>query len=291
MNEQINDCTLIQYADDTQFIHSAPLENLHTLVKNVEDTLSKAVLYFNKNGLMLNTQKTQCIYIGSRQLLSRIPDDTTILLCGSKIEPSNNVKSLGLYIDQYLLFDRHIDEMCRKILGTLIYVNRIKYCFDKPTRQLIINSLVFSIMNYCNTIWGTTTNTLLTKVQKLQNFAAKVVEGKAQKYDHVTPIIKELEWLNVSQQITFNTAIDTYKHLNGQHPEHLMTLPCVNTVTNSTTRQQSDLYVPRSRTDTGARQLCIRGPKLWNTLPPHIANGNSLSKFKCSLKEFLLNQN
>ncbi len=117
-------------------------------------------------------------------------------------------------------------------------------------------------------MWGTTTNTLLTKVQKLQNFAAKVAEGKAQKYDQVTPVIKELKWLNVSQQITFTTAANTYKHLHGQYPEHLMSLPSVNTVPSTTTRQQGDLYVPRAHTDTGARQLCIRGPKLWNTLPP-----------------------
>ncbi len=49
---------------------------------------------------------------------------------------------------------------------------------------------------------GTTNNTLLAKVQKQQNFAAKVVEGKAQKCDRVTPIIKEQKWLNISQQIT-----------------------------------------------------------------------------------------
>ncbi len=214
---------------------------------------------------MLNSQKTQCMFIGSRQLLSRIPDNATILLCGSKIEPSNNVKSLGLYIDQYLAFVRHIDEMCKKILGTLMYVNRVKQCFDKPTRQLVRDSLDLNIMNYCNTIWVTTTNTLLTKVQKLQNFAAKVAEGKGQKYGHVTPIIMELKWLSVSQQIIFNTAANTYKHLHRQYPEHLMTLPSVNTVTSSTTRQQGDLYVPRAHTDTGARQLCIRGPKLWNT--------------------------
>ncbi len=112
MQEHFNDCALIQYAEDTQFLHSTPLQDLHTLVKNVETTLSRAVSYFSKNGLMLNTQKTQGMFIRSRQLLSRIPDNATNLLCGSKIEPSNNVKSLGLYIDQYLAFDRHINEMC-----------------------------------------------------------------------------------------------------------------------------------------------------------------------------------
>ncbi len=126
----------------TQFLHSAPLQDLHTQVKNVDTTLSRAVSHFSKKGLMLNSQKIQYVYRGSSQLLSRIQDNETILLCGSKIEPSNNVKSLCLYIDQYLAFDRHIDEMYKKILGTLMYVNRVKQCFDKPTRQLVIDSLI-----------------------------------------------------------------------------------------------------------------------------------------------------
>ncbi len=69
MQEHFNDCTLIQYGDNTQFLHSAPLQDLHTLVKNVETTQSRAVSYFSKNYLMLNSQKTQCMFIGSRQLL------------------------------------------------------------------------------------------------------------------------------------------------------------------------------------------------------------------------------
>ncbi len=55
-------------------------------------------------------------------------------------------------------------------------------------------------------MWGTTTNTILTKVQKLQNFAGKAVEDKAQKYDDVAPIIQGLKWFNVSELITFHTA-------------------------------------------------------------------------------------
>ena len=78
-----------------------------------------------------------------------------------------------------------------------MYVNRSKYYFKKENRFVIIQSLVLSILNYCNVIWGTTNTTILKDVQKLQNFAAKVVDGKARKYDHATPILKELKWLNV----------------------------------------------------------------------------------------------
>ncbi len=68
MHEHFDGCTLIQFADDTQFLHSGPRKDLNLLVQRVETTLSGAMVYFNKNGLMLNTQKTQCIFIGSKQL-------------------------------------------------------------------------------------------------------------------------------------------------------------------------------------------------------------------------------
>ena len=59
----------------------------------------------------------------------------------------------------------------------------------------MIQSIVLSIINYYYTIWGTTNATQIDRVQKLQNFAAKMAEGNAQKFDHVTPILRELGWL------------------------------------------------------------------------------------------------
>ncbi len=46
--------------------------------------------------------------------------------------------------------------------------------FDKDTRKIIIQSLAL--------IWGTTNTTLINAVQKLQNFAAKIIDHKAKKF-------------------------------------------------------------------------------------------------------------
>lgn len=96
-----------------------------------------------------------------------------------------------------------------------MYVNRIKDFFDKNTRTAIIQSLTLSIMNYCNVIWGTTNTTLLNNVQKLQNFAAKIADGKAKKFDHVSPILKNLQWLNVKDQITYDTGVTMFKYMTN----------------------------------------------------------------------------
>ena len=73
-----------------------------------------------------------------------------------------------------------------------MYVNRFKDNFNRISKITIILSLVLSNINYGIDIWGTTNATQIQRVQKLQNFAAKVVLGGAAKHGHVTPYMKEL---------------------------------------------------------------------------------------------------
>ncbi len=78
-----------------------------------------------------------------------------------------------------MTFGTHINEISKKVTGTLMYINRVKNCFDKSTRILVVQSLVLNLLNYSNTVWGTTNITLIGAVQKLQNFVIKVADGRA----------------------------------------------------------------------------------------------------------------
>ncbi len=71
-------------------------EGIQGLVKKSETTLTKVREYFNFNGLMLNTDKTQCIFIGTRELSSEIPSDTRAHVGSTSIVPSTSIKSLGI---------------------------------------------------------------------------------------------------------------------------------------------------------------------------------------------------
>ena len=168
-------------------------------------------IYFLQNGLQLNINKTQCIFLGTRQLLTYIPNNTTIRCAEGTIQPSFQVKNLGLHLDSHMTFSKHINEITRKTMGTLSFINRHKDLFNKETRVMVIHTLVLSIINYCITIWGTTNSTLINKVQKIQNFAIKVADGKARKYDHVTPLFKDFQWLKIKDLITFTLKTKVFK--------------------------------------------------------------------------------
>ncbi len=107
LTEMINDCNVVQYADDTQFIHTGTTDELPELITRAEATLSLAKTYFNRNGLMINPNKTQCLFVGTRPFIRRIPPDTTINFDNALISPSKHIKNLGVYMDCHLSFDTH----------------------------------------------------------------------------------------------------------------------------------------------------------------------------------------
>ncbi len=96
--------------------------------------------------------KTKCMFIGSRTLLSKIPTDTVIHASETYIKPCNSLKNLGVYFDKHMLFDTHITELTKKAFGTLMYINRTKEIFSSRTRNFFIETLVLSIINYGVTI-------------------------------------------------------------------------------------------------------------------------------------------
>ncbi len=88
MKNYISDCTLVQYADDTQLLHQGHVEQLSKIINQTEDTLRKIKTYFSINGLMVNATKTQCIIIGSRQLCSLIPEGVVVKLMAPTSVPA-----------------------------------------------------------------------------------------------------------------------------------------------------------------------------------------------------------
>ncbi len=144
-------------------MHSGTIEDLNKIIKDTVDTLDKCRDYY-LNGLMFNSSKTQCIFIGNRQLLSKIPPNTTINF--NDIYPSKHVKNLGIYIDRYMLFDVHIHELNKKAMGILLYISRIGDSLDKQTRVVVVQTLVLSLMEYCIRIWGTASDTVISSGRK-----------------------------------------------------------------------------------------------------------------------------
>ena len=138
-----------------------------------------------------------------------------------------------------------------------MYISRISDRLDKQTRIIVVETLVLSLIEYCIRIWGTTSDTITSSAQKLQNFAARVAVGGIKKYDHVSPSFKELKWLRLKQKHVFDVGVSIFKVLRGFYPDWFLPLSSRQAVTSSITRQRHSLYVTRSKTHSGDRRHTV----------------------------------
>ena len=149
-----------------------------------------------------------------------------------------------------------------------------------------------SRLDYCNSLCHGINEGLLNKLQHIQNAAARLVTD-TRKYDHITPVLRDLHWLPIRQRIIFKLAIMVYKCQHGLCPSYLAEDCILLSATRGRQHLRSagrlELLVPRTRTVTfGPRAFTVAGPGVWNSLPPALREPTlSFNCFRRGLKTCL----
>ena len=128
---------------------------------------------------------------------------------------------------------------------------------------------------------------LCDKLQKLQNFAAKVILGKSL-YDHVTPCLIHLHWLPIKFRINYKISLLVFKCLNGLAPSYLSNLVEIYVPSwNLRSANQFKLKTNVTKFKTlGGRSFSSAAPSVWNALPLELRREKSIDIFKKNLKTF-----
>ena len=92
----------------------------------------------------------------------------------------------------------------------------------------------------------------------------------------------------MENKINFDICIFIYKALNHLLPDWLFYFPLVSQVQGRPSRQSNKLAIKRTTTDLGAKAITVRGPRLWNRIPPEIINSPSIQVFKEKLRKYYL---
>ena len=160
---------------------------------------------------------------------------------------------------------------------------------SKQDLEVLIHAFVSSRLDYCNGLLTGLSNQALHQLQLIQNAAARVLT-KTRKYDHITPVLKSLHWLPVSQRIDFKILLIVYKSICGSGPSYLSDMlkpyePCRNLRSSGT----GLLIVHPVGTKLGEAAFHCYAPQIWNSIPAHIRRSPTLAAFKTNLKTYLFN--
>ena len=196
---------------------------------------------------------------------------------GEDIKPSKCVRNLGAFLDSKMSMEKHINSVCRSGYGQLRQIGHIRQYLNSDATQSLVNSLVTSRLDYCNAPLHGVPKVSLNRLQNLQNTAARIIT-RTSRYDHITPVLKELHWIPVTHRVDFKILVHVYKALHNQSPIYVKDLL-------ELYQPARYLRSPKTRTVRyGDRCFSSVAPKLWNALPVIIRDAKSLDVFKRSLK-------
>ena len=228
--------------------------------------------------------KTEFILIASKPRLKETEETCCIKVRGETIYRAPYVKSLGFYIDQNLDWDVHVDHVIKKASAGLAILRRTADYFPMEVLKTTYRSLVESHFRYGNIIWGTCGEVLLTKLQKMQNRAARIITKSD--YDTDTgPLIDKLGWKTIRELNNNDVAVMMFKIMNNMTPPYLtgMFQPLRELHEIMTRDTNSNLRLPCMSTNMGQRSFSYHGADIWNKIKPNNKTGTSLQSFKRNL--------
>ena len=215
-------CHLESYVDDSKVYLSFPIREMGHATQILEEDLYRVTKWCSENQLRINPDKTKFLLVGTQQLLRRLSTDMTLNFFGKTIKPVPSAKDLGVIVDSHLTYDSQITKLVSLCMAKLCQINHVKGSFDKDTLTLIISALIITKLVYCSTVWYNTSSTNLKKLQAVQNFACRIITN-TKKFDHITPALRQLNWLPVKQQLLYREAVMTSndKCINNLTPSYL----------------------------------------------------------------------
>ena len=152
-----------------------------------------------------------------KQLLPHFPVNILVSL-------ALDVRNLRVVFDSSFNFSNHMSQVIKSTRVHARDLYRIRPLLDLKTLVLLVNALVSSRLDYCNSLLSLT-DFELRRLQLVQNSLCRVVTCSS-KFSHITPQLKKLYWLPVRYRVQFKIGLITYKILNQGQPEFIHPYTC-----------------------------------------------------------------
>ena len=163
----VHNRNLIMYADDNSYLSTAP--SLNDLIDVSQNKIRALMTWFNENKLLLNTSKTVFIHFTPRLSIYNI--SSLIKVNGKSLEQVPNTRFLGIYIDNALNWEVHIDHLCKKLSSTCFALYRLSRLTSISVVLSYYYAQFYSRVKYGIVFWGS--SHFLARIFKIQKMAVR----------------------------------------------------------------------------------------------------------------------
>ena len=135
-------------ADDTYLVYMG--DDLADLVLNVNRDLKNVYYWCKFNKLSLNPFKSEFMLVTHK----RVDTMPEIFIGDDLVTHEENLKYLGLCIDNKLKFQCHIDHGRSKLVQFSGMSYRLKHFLNRTAANNLFYGCIYSVMKYFIVVWG-----------------------------------------------------------------------------------------------------------------------------------------
>ena len=151
------------YADNTQLYISFKDCDVDVARLRVENCVADICHWMDVNELKLNHDKTEIMLIYSKYH-TRLPF-SYFSIGNERLTTTANARSLGVVVDDNMLFDAHVSDICRSSFNQLRHLSKIRKYLTRESSEIAVHAFITSKLDYCNSLLYSCSKTQLKKLQ------------------------------------------------------------------------------------------------------------------------------
>ena len=280
INDIVNSSTIfkfILFADDTSLYYSC--KNARTIEETVNRELAKISDWLSANRLSLNVGKSKLLYFTNND--RGILKDIDIRINNQILAEVSNAKYLGVYIDNKLQWDTHINNIKLRLSKGVSILAKIRHYVPSSVLRSLYFTFINSHIDYNLLNWGTAPTANFDKISSKARKAIRIISFKAYD-DEPLPLFKKLSILPLEETLLLKQANFMWKLQNNLIPPSLST--------NFKQNNRSQLTISYNRLAQSAKHITYAGPNLWKAIPLNIQDKPTPKSFSSAMKAFLLDR-
>ena len=284
----IFDCSLfdcVLFADDAALITSA--KNLKQLIKLLRTQSRVFFEWLVLNKLTLNYKKTKFMVFQKKGIPQRLLNKVNLNINKNNIKQVTIFKYLGVYLDNKLSWNEHVQTLLTKLAKFAGLVYKIRNFTPRKIIMMLYNALVASYLRYGVRAWGSCSPHIRNTLQIAQNKVIRAVLFLPNT-SNVVGKLSELRVLNVENIYEHEVAKLIHSVLYKYNPSAFSDFFKLSSHSYSTRLKEKSCFMTiKPKTDLGKKSLKFCGVKVWIGLPSTIKEKSESHNFNKEFKKLL----
>ena len=250
------------YADDALLLYfNKSNDNIQQGILQDLDMVSK---WLRSHILTLNIDKSSFMFIANKNKNQHVLKN--LVFNNQTLKNVNVIKYLGLYIDQCMTWENHINHIQNKIAPPIGILKRLSYTVPAYLLRSVYFSLIHSHLQYLVLAWYPTCEKYVKNLRILQNKAIKNIYSLPHRF-RTKSLYTNYNIVNLDNMYNLQVCLYIHGILSKSRHSNL-SLNIRNQFHEYYTRQQDHIELPTAQSRFMRNSILYRGAKIYNNLPP-----------------------